>query len=128
MENEFMKLNGGRLGIKRIINEKRIFPKTFGQCGRFSFKEFVKEYVAGKGIIVRNIEYEVYYFCRHKAYPENFGGTCMNNNCVCDSCIDMCAVCGRYLCLVPGCCNPIIIDGKISCPEHWGRQKFLGIF
>lgn len=128
MDNDIFNLHNGRLGIKRVTHEKAIFPKSFGQCGRFSFKETSKEYVTGEGIIVRNIEFEVYYFCRHKAYPENFGGTCRNNNCVCKDCLVMCAFCGSYLCLVPGCCNPVIIEGSISCNEHLPEQKFLGIF
>jgi len=128
MENELNKLNGGRIGIKHIINEKRIYPKTFGQCGRFSFREITKDYVQGHGIIIRNIEHIVYFFCRHKAYPENYGGFCKNDNCSCNLCIDMCAICGKYLCLVPGCCNPVIINGMICCSEHLEQPKFLGLF
>lgn len=127
MNNMPMALKNGELGIKRIIREQRIYPQTFGQCGRFSFTVTVKKYVEGQGIVLQIVENKVFYICGCEAFPHTFGNKCRNNHVVCKKHITMCEICGSYLCLVPGCCDPVIIEGKISCNEHL-EGKFLGIF
>jgi hypothetical protein len=130
MENPLMGLRNGEVGISRVIHEKRIYPQTFGQCGRFSFTTTDKKYVKGHGIVLWIVENEVFYICNCQAFPYNFGGACKNNLVVCKNHITMCEICGRYLCLVPGCCNPVIIEGKVSCNEHlfgYGFRKLLGV-